>query len=352
MFLGDKVSYLDRMGDISIQGTKDGSTQVLIQSVRCGDPFHAGKCQDETNKRIKGEFWKMDRLKVRHIMVSYARNEGEDGKSNYTDSVKGKHRNKFMLRLARYLEQCGRNVGRVVCVREWHKDGYQHFHFIMEVSGVGMIGKHKIQELWGHGNVWETYYRTYRDWVTFVGYFDKTGYMDKDKNHQNCLPEWAMDTTLRIRRFEVFGRPLDKPEDEIVDRGASETVIIREETDEKLKNGDEVEFTVKNRFSGLTHRERQARCGEATKLSVIQGRDPSTARIIEYGEIEIPYSWFNNFPWRYVRGFGKVLFLSNREFLVMWKKFAVANKISRVYVGADGKKMIPYPPGAQIVARS
>jgi hypothetical protein len=101
------------------------------------------------------------------------------------------------------IRALGLGTRRWLWVLEFHADGYPHWHlFIENTRGrSGMIGKHKIQRLWGRGNVWESYPKTKDHWGAICGYHRKSGYFaGESKAHQLTLPDYLMGQS-RVRKY-------------------------------------------------------------------------------------------------------------------------------------------------------
>lgn len=101
------------------------------------------------------------------------------------------------------IRSLGLGTRRWLWVLEFHADGYPHWHlFIENTRGrSGLIGKHKIQRLWGRGHVWESYPKTSDHWGAICGYHRKSGYFaGESKAHQLTLPDYLMDQS-RVRKF-------------------------------------------------------------------------------------------------------------------------------------------------------
>lgn len=101
------------------------------------------------------------------------------------------------------IRALGLGTRRWLWVLEFHADGYPHWHlFIENTRGKsGLIGKHKIQRLWGRGHVWESYPKTSNHWGAICGYHRKAGYFaGESKAHQLTLPDYLMDQS-RVRKY-------------------------------------------------------------------------------------------------------------------------------------------------------
>jgi len=78
---------------------------------------------------------------------------------------------------------------------EWHKNGFPHWHLLVQGDArgkFGMIGGEVLRNTWKKGRVTETYAKTKQHWDNITGYYEKHGYFDKEKNSQSTLPEWVL----------------------------------------------------------------------------------------------------------------------------------------------------------------
>jgi hypothetical protein len=110
--------------------------------------------------------------------------------------------------IATFMRELARAEGVVftkwLWVREWHMDGYPHWHLFVEVDRkgkAGQIGHEKLSKRWRFGFVREEFIKSENHWKQFTSYFGKHGYFKKNKAHQSRLPEWAKKSKMRIRRF-------------------------------------------------------------------------------------------------------------------------------------------------------
>lgn len=127
-----------------------------------------------------------------------------------------------------FIQNLGR-AGVVVtdwtCNMEWHDNGFPHWHLMIEVDKpgpAGMIGEKLIHQLWSWGGlvhrIHESPFRSEKHFKKFTGYFAKSGYLHKDKQHQIELPGWASGqgwAGQRIPRFTSKRGPITRnPETE------------------------------------------------------------------------------------------------------------------------------------------
>jgi Putative transmembrane protein precursor. len=116
--------------------------------------------------------------------------------------------------IGHFIENLGRAGVKVTdwtCNMEWHDNGYPHWHLLIEVDKPGrkgMIGQELLHELWAWGEkshrIHEGYFETEQQFKEFTGYFAKSGYLHKDKQHQMILPDWASGqgwAGMKINRF-------------------------------------------------------------------------------------------------------------------------------------------------------
>lgn len=96
---------------------------------------------------------------------------------------------------------------------EWHDDGSPHWHVLIETdkSGkAGQIGQGRLHDRWPYGRIHEGFFKSENQFKDFLGYFQKSGYLHKDKQHQIELPSWSQADHWRgakINRFSSMRRP-------------------------------------------------------------------------------------------------------------------------------------------------
>lgn len=107
-------------------------------------------------------------------------------------------------------ERRGIAVLDYVRILEWHKDGFPHWHVLFHLDRHGAEGQINVQtvlDTWFRvcgGNLLG-YIESEEHWRNKTGYWGKTGYFEKDKQHQVTLPEWMdMDTKASgtVRKIE------------------------------------------------------------------------------------------------------------------------------------------------------
>lgn len=200
-----------------------------------------------------------------------------------------------------------RQTGRVVLdyrwFKEWHEDGFPHWHVLIEFDGPpGMLGGDLLRSVWGFGRVFEGYFKSRAHWDAFVGYMGKTGYMGEGKEHQTTLPEWAMETHKRVRRY---GGALEDRDEKIKELQASEGDWDAEwpwiEDHEKKSEDD---------FSPhRTNREIIASCGSSVELLMLEGAGELTS----FGYSRETYKEWKQRGGEYVEKIGWVVVMTPRE---------------------------------------
>lgn len=164
-------------------------------------------------------------------------------------------------------------INRYIKVLEFHRSGLPHFHVLIEKESLGMITKEVIQKYWPHGNVWETFFKSERHFKQFAGYFNKNGYLEKSKGHQNQLPEYALKSTEIFRRF-IYSFRFDK-------------LSTKEKVDKKDVINPREKTSIKN-----TNEFRLAQCGKKTKVDLF---DHETGSFSDGAIVNIPLKKFLQF---------------------------------------------------------
>jgi len=110
-------------------------------------------------------------------------------------------------------------ITQAIAVLEFHKDGFPHWHLLIEVEGTGkagMIGGENLHRSWKYGVVRETYFRNLSHWNNIAGYFADKGYFEKGKKYQTELPELIKEhINKRIRRITYYPGKREGIEEEI-----------------------------------------------------------------------------------------------------------------------------------------
>lgn len=197
--------------------------RISLKKCRCQSVW-CPVCRYKSLARVSSRLSLMDWSNVRHVVVTVDREIFDDGQSAY-EYISDK---KSIAGLMRNLE---RDLGRVVndwlWVIEFHKDGFPHWHILIDSPG-GMIGGDWIRKHWTFGKyVRESYIKSERHWGKIFGYFGKHGYFGEEKGAQGVLPSWALEYDKKIRRYGA--KRISEPDGE-----------IREKKIKSEKKGDRV----------------------------------------------------------------------------------------------------------------
>jgi hypothetical protein len=261
----------------------------------------------------------MDRMRtfawkhVREVMLSVDRGKFHDAEDCNRKISSWRGIGEFIKNLAR---TDGVKIVDWIAFKEWHRDGFPHWHILIETEDEGregMIGAKRIRERWPHG-IWvtEKFIESQEHWNNLVGYFDRHGYFEKGKGYQGKLPEWAMKSTHKKMKRWISKRGGDQEAIRLMrmDWNAQ---------DEKLEN-----FSM---IQGMIHEEKQlskdkklsareeknyeqilASCGMRTRIVI---RNNS---LDDSFKVDIPYSEIKSgWEWTYKEGKGLTMSLSKSE---------------------------------------
>jgi hypothetical protein len=183
----------------SSAGWKDCNYDVIGRKAKCGHvwcPVCGARQIKKANRVLIGFDWK----KTRQVVLTFERRRYPGGGESAFNHVS---EHKLISEFIRSLKKQGVSIIKFKWFLEWHRDGYPHWHIFIEVENegvAGMIGHVRLRKAWLCGAVRESFYRTEYHWKRMIGYFMKTGYMEKDKKHQSVLPAWGMKSKKKIRR--------------------------------------------------------------------------------------------------------------------------------------------------------
>jgi hypothetical protein len=182
--------YYDGKRDILYQESQIHVFSCLCRSAWCEHCSKFCDTSETIRERLADMRWDM----VRQVVLTVSR-ETDPG-----IKMAEIRNNRAIPKLIKAL---GLGERRWLWVLEFHADGYPHWHlFIENLRGrSGLIGKHRIQKLWKHGHVWESYPKDAKHWGAITGYHRKAGYFaGESKKHQLTLPDYLMDQS-RVRKF-------------------------------------------------------------------------------------------------------------------------------------------------------
>lgn len=190
------VSYLSSSTVIRSQK----KALVKIQKCGCGSVW-CKRCSKRKVARLIERIKTMDWQRVRHIVLTVDREKFESGLDAWLNIMRKKAIANLIWNLRRTAKV---NVIDWIWVMEFHRDGYPHWHILVEVKDQGkwgMIGQKLLHKYWVFGAyIREEFIRSKKHWSVMTGYFKENGYFG-DKGSQSTLPEWAMDLEKKIRRW-------------------------------------------------------------------------------------------------------------------------------------------------------
>ena len=257
----------------------------------CGSVWCPACFKKRSQKEISGRLNSFNYRSTRHIVLTVRRDLFRDGK----DATEFIRKHKVVANMVHNLRRSGDvHVIDWVWVREWHREGWPHFHLFVEVDkegAAGMITGGLLRKYWSLGRIHEGYISNRNHWLNLVGYFGKKGYFEKGKGCQAELPEWAVkENTGTIRRFGAMNLQKIDEGKKMVNHNEFAKDLI-----EKTKRTYEVVLES---------------CGKRTWVKV--GRDDG-GFVLEMG-VDVPYIEFKkilNGAW--VAGFGLVKMMSCLE---------------------------------------
>jgi len=172
---------------------------------------------------------KFDYRRTRHVILTPDRslfNNGLEALQTITDK---KELSAFIrkLRNGKKIKQGSQwvwkhspiKISQALAVLEFYRDGFPHWHLLIEVEGVGksgMIGGENLHRAWKYGIVRETYFHDLNHWQHIAGYFADKGYFEKGKKYQTELPELIKENIgRRVRRITYYPGKREGIEEEI-----------------------------------------------------------------------------------------------------------------------------------------
>lgn len=175
---------------------------MLVRKCRCGSSWCAKCAKKGVMVKIKDRLALFDWRKTRHVTLSVDRDLFSDGKVAHSFINDKRLIPQLIHNLKRTSDVC---ISDWLWVLEWHSDGFPHYHLFIEVEKegrAGMIGGELLRKYWPWGRwIKEWYIKTERHWDSLRGYFGKHGYFGTVKGVQGLLPDWAIHSERRIRRF-------------------------------------------------------------------------------------------------------------------------------------------------------
>ena len=169
--------------------------QIKVYSCLCRSPWceHCSKfCATANTIRDRLASLQWDR--IRQVVLTVSR---ETDASVTMEDIRKRRA------IPKLIQSLGLGKRKWLWVLEFHADGFPHWHLFIENDRgkSGMIGKERIQKLWGYGHVWESYPKDAKHWGAITGYHRKAGYFaGETKKHQLTLPAYLMHQN-RVRKF-------------------------------------------------------------------------------------------------------------------------------------------------------
>ena len=296
-------------------GWKDTEYDVIGRKVKCGHVW-CPVCGREIVKKASRVLRGFDRTRTRQVVLTVDRRKFPDGSESAYNYVSEK---KIISEFIKSLKRQGVVIRKHKWFLEWHGDGFPHWHVFIEVDqqGVaGKIGNARIRKAWVLGGVREIYYATVLHWERLVGYFMKTGYLEKSKQHQTKLPEWGMKSKKRIRRHG--GSVKENEISEIVDRVEKVEKGKLEWFPEWVESDKKADMITRKMFAKPVECESKAdevdnrtneqiinSCGMKTEVMLlIKGDNRENAVFMKVGLCGMPYSDFKTLDGEYLPTLG------------------------------------------------
>lgn len=277
-------------------GYKSNCVTVVGRKKKCGHAW-CPRCGLDTIRKALASVRQMDWRRVRRVDFTLDPSLFKNPQEAHKLSER---------KLSDTIQAIERKAGREVLgyrwFKEWHRDGFPHWHVLIEMAGPSkMIGGDVLREVWGQGRVYEDYFKDENQWVKFVGYLGKTGYLAKDKAHQVRLPQWVLDTNARVRRTGGSEKPEAKEKPWADD----------EDVEDWLKRFGHQAPEEHNQIR--SHGEILATCGGGVHLYILQGK----AELIYYGLSKEKYEDFKSREGEFLKGLGFAIKMEPQE----WVKF-------------------------------
>lgn len=215
--------------------------------------------------------------RVRFVTLTLDRKISGDGETAYNWAKANKPIGRFIQNLGR----AGVEITDWTSNIEWHDDGTPHWHLLIEVAQAGRsgrIGQDVIHRCWPYGRIHETFFKSRNHFRDFLGYFKKSGYLHKDKQHQIELPAWASSEDWRgvkINRFSSMRHPSGEERAPSVDLPADDDLRPESISDDNK--------------TLTTYQDRLDYCGGETEVWFEYFDASNESRQFLYQRLRIPY---------------------------------------------------------------
>lgn len=286
--------------------------QVSIRKRRCKHSW-CSSCWDRDGKRVL-----LDRMRgmrsghIRSVMLSVDREKFRSGEDAFNSITEQRGLGNFIRNLER---TDGIKIIDWLVILQWHRDGFPHWHFIIEVEPAGrdgMIGEKILHDRWPFGQyIHEGYIRDENHWWRMLGYFNRHGYFEGD-NFQNKLPLWALQSGQRIKRFETMK----------VRKNGSVQRVLRERSSNNLFNE-----SPSSKFERRSNGRIIESCGMSSHVSVnLIGDSPCWFNYT----VSVPfYILFNSHDWVYIKGRGLTSEMSVAEYRSWCTEFGETSEFAQ-----------------------
>lgn len=247
---------LDNKGSQSRKENK--SIEIRIRKCRCNSTWCPECFKMRGSRKVADRIRAMNWRSIRHVVLTIDRKLFNSGKEAYEYVSKEKLINRMLRNLKR---SHGIDYRDYIYILEFHKDGFPHWHLLVEryVQGKdAMIGGDLLRKYWTVGSVSEGYVKSEKHYKELSGYYEKNGYFDGKEGHQGTLPEWALKYEKSIRRYDGKRK----------DTGEEKPEMTKGEKMEKEMKAKEKEVKGINRVR-TTYEIIINKCGSQTQIEMV-----------------------------------------------------------------------------------
>lgn len=278
---------------------------IIFRKKKCNHVW-CRTCSKRQKKLLYLRLTQMNYKLCRHIVLTLNRKLFNGPLDAYYNS------NKRVAYLIQTLKRkYGIIINKYIKILEFHNDGFVHYHLIVEKKSVGMIGNDILYPEWGLGGIRESYFKNKNEWLKFTGYFNKNGYFEDQKGHQDVLPTELIKCNVIVRRFNYS-------------QGFEWLEKRKIENKEKLFN-DLIEDD-KKEYVRRTNEEIINSCGSSTRIELFMKN-----RLAEEYEINIPFKEIKQlFNCEFKEGVGLYAKVWKRDFKKIIKKYDENNYLLEI----------------------
>ncbi|MBW2631026.1 MAG: hypothetical protein JRC90_04560 [Deltaproteobacteria bacterium] len=234
--------------------------------------------------RYKEYINKFDYRRTRHVILSTDRKKFSNELDALQTITEKKELSAFIRKLRNgkkikagnqwVYEHKPIKIHQAIAVLEFYRDGYPHWHLLIEVEGVGkagMIGGENLHRAWKYGIVRETYFNNLNHWRNIAGYFADKGYFEKGKKYQTELPGFVKENiNKRVRRITYYPGRREGTEEEIYpDISEEEAFKNVSEYFRKIANENEKKEEPEHEKRKTNYKIILSRCGAKTYFRTV-----------------------------------------------------------------------------------